>query len=93
MNNTIVVTLKAEEFEKDFELPCHIPLCELYPRLTAALQKTSPMKFGDYTGVILEKDEAGLLKENASLSDYGIVTGGILDIVRKEKYDGFIAEI
>ena len=89
MNNTIIVTLKAKDFEKDFELPCLVPLRELYPRLTAALQKTSSMKFGDYTGVILEKDEAGLLKENATLSDYGIVTGGILDIARKEKYDGY----
>lgn len=89
MNDTIIVTLRSKDFEKDFELPCHVPLRELYPRLTAALQKTSSMKFWDYTGVILEKDEAGLLKENATLSDYGIVTGGTLDVVRKEKYDGF----
>ena len=89
MNDTIIVTLRAEGFEKDFELPCCVPLRELYPRLTTALQKVSPMKFGDYTGVILEKDEAGLLKDDATLSDYGIVSGGILDIVRKEKYDGY----
>lgn len=89
MNDTIIVTLKAEGFEKDFELPCRVPLHELYPRLDAALQKVSPTKFGDYTGVILEKDAAGLLKENATLSDYGIVTGSILDIVKKEKYDGY----
>lgn len=91
MNDTIIVTLRAEGFEKDFEFPCRVPLRELYPRLTAALQKISPMKFGDYTGVILEKDEAGLLKEDATLSDYGIVTGGMLDIVKKEKYAGFVA--
>jgi len=89
MNDTIIVTLRAWDFEKDFELPCRIPLSELYPRLTAVLQDISAMKFGDYTGVILEKDAAGLLNEDATLSDYGVVTGETLDIVRKEKYDGF----
>ena len=90
MRDRIIITLRAGSFEKDFELPSRIPLRELYPRLTAALQKTSPMKFGDYTGVILEKEEAGLLSDDATLSDYGIVTGETLDIVRREKYDGFI---
>ena len=87
---TVIVTLCAENFEKDFELPCAITLGELYPRLLAALQATSSMKFGDYRGVILEKDGAGLLERNATLLDYGICTGGILTIAREEKYDGVI---
>lgn len=91
MNDTIIVTLRSRDFEKDFELPCRIPLRELYPRLTAALQKTSLMKFGNYTGVILEKDKAGLLKKEATLLDYGVVTGTLLDVVDEKKYDGFIA--
>ncbi len=85
----VIVTLRAEDFEKDFELPCSIPLGELYPRLTAALYETSAMKFGDYTGVVLEKDGAGLLDQKATLMDYGICTGSILEIARKEKYNGF----
>lgn len=89
--DTVIVTLRMGDFEKDFELPCRIPLAELYPRLTAALQETSVKRFGDFTGVILEKDDAGLLDETATLLDYGIRTGCILDIVRKEKYDGFLA--
>ncbi len=91
MNEKVVVTLKAAGFEKDFELPGRIPLSELYPRLTAALQQTSPRKFGDYTGVILEHDQAGLLDLSATLSDYGICTGSVLEIAMKEKYNGFIA--
>ncbi len=86
---TVIITLRAENFEKDFELPCTIPLSELYPRLTVALQETSAMRFGDFTGVVLEQNGAGLLDQKATLLDYGICTGSILDIVRKEKYDGF----
>ena len=45
---TVIVTLRSEGFEKDMELPCRIPLEELYPRLTTALQNASTLRFGDF---------------------------------------------
>lgn len=86
---TVIVTLRSEGFEKDMELPCKIPLEELYPRLTTALQNASTLRFGDFIGVVLEKDGAGMLTLGATLMDYGVCTGSILDVVKKEKYDGF----
>lgn len=91
--DSVVVTLKAEGFEKDVELPCRVRLGELYPRLTAALQHASGMKFGALTGVVLEKEGAGMLDLRATLLDYGVCTGSILEIVEREKYNGFSASV
>ena len=85
MNNTIIVTLRASGFEKDFELPSNVRLRELYPRLTNALQSTSPKCFGDYDTVLLELNDSALLSEEATLSDYGICTGSILTVIGKRK--------
>ena len=90
MAETVIVTLQAgDEFHGDYELPADIPLRELYPRLLGVLQKTKKKVFWDYSELILELDGAGLLDENATLTDYGICTGCYLEIVKKEKYDGF----
>lgn len=85
MNNTIIVTLKASGFEKDFELPNNVRLRELYPRLTSALQSTSSECFGDYETVLLELGESALLTEDATLSDYGVCTGSVLKVVGKRE--------
>ncbi len=84
---TVIITLRAKDFEKDYELPCTIPLSELYPRLIVALQETSSMRFGNYSGVVLEQKGAGMLDLNASLLDYGVCDGLYLDIVEKRKDD------
>lgn len=81
MNNTIIITLKANGYEKDFELPSNVKLRELYPRLTSALQFTSPKYFGDYETVLLEREDSALLNGDATLSDYGICTGSTLKVV------------
>lgn len=89
MAKTIVVTLQSKQYSQDFELPATVPLHELYPRLTEALHKAAGTQFQDFSSVILEKDGAGLLDEAASLADYGVCDGCILNVVRKEKYNGF----
>ena len=88
MVNTVVVTLRAERFCQDFELPSDVVLQELYPRLLAVLQNISG-QFANSRGIILEVDGAGLLDKSATLMDYGIRTGFYLDVVKEEKYDGF----
>lgn len=89
MVDMVAVTLRAGEFSCDFELPNHVKLCELYPRILAALQKTNMRVFGEYNEIILETDGCGMLDLSATLRDYGICSGYDLDVVRKEKYDGF----
>ena len=89
MGEQILVTLRAENFERDYELPANTTLQDLYPRILAALKKTSPRTFGDYSEIVLESRGAGLLKMDASLVEHGVRTGYILDVVRKEKYYGF----
>lgn len=85
MKNTIIVTLESSGYEKDFELPSKVKLRELYPRLTNALQSTSPKFFGDYEAVLLELDDSVLLNEDATLSDYGVCTGKTLKIVGRHR--------
>ena len=89
METEVVITLRAEGFSCDFELPANVCLAELYPRLLKALKKTDFDYFRDYCGIILEISGAGMLEQTATLSDYGVKTGYYLDIVRKEKYDDF----
>lgn len=89
MTDKIVVTLKAKDFCRDFELPWRVKLGELYPRVLNALQETSGRVFGDYSGVIFELDGCGLLDRDANLSDYGVCTGCSLTVVPEKKYDGF----
>lgn len=88
MNDAVVVTLRADRFSQDFELPANVELRELYPRLLVVLQSVSE-RFADYRGVILEVDGAGLLDRQATLADYGVRAGFYLDVVKEDKYDGF----
>lgn len=89
MDDTIIVTLKAGGFEADFELPWEAKLEDLYPRVLAALKKTSPRIFGDYPAFTFELKGAPLLKMDACLADYSILTGNILNVVRRESWDVF----
>lgn len=86
MSDVIIVTLYADGFEKDLELPWKVALGELYPRLHEVLKQIRPSLFSQYSGIILEKDGKGMLKENATLADYGICTGACLDVVGEGKY-------
>lgn len=88
MAKTVVVTLRTASYCQDFVLPTDVVLGELYPRLIAVLHKTTG-HFSDYQSIILEINGAGLLDQTATLLDYGVCTGMYLDVVRKEKYDGF----
>lgn len=89
MGSEVVVTLRAEGFSCDFELPANICLKELYPRLLKVLKKMDAKSFRDYSGIVLEIEGAGMLEQTATLLDYGVKSGYYLDIVRKEKYDDF----
>lgn len=88
MKETVVVTLRAASYCQDFALPVSVPLRELYPRILDVLQNATSY-FTDYQSIILEINGAGLLDQTATLLDYGVCTGMYLDVVRKEKYDGF----
>ena len=87
MNETVLVTLRVKGFSQDYELPCNIELAELYPRLREALKQTR--KFLDELDVcdeiVLETEGHRLSNSSATLSDYGIRSGNILNIVRKEE--------
>ena len=89
MKDAVAITLKTDNFSRDFELPWSVELGELYPRVLKALQETSGSVFGKYTGIVFELDGCGLLDRNASLSDYGVCTGCSLTVVPEKKYDGF----
>lgn len=84
MTTEIVVTLRMDEFCRDFELPANAILGEVYPRLLTVLQETSNRLFGDWEGVLLETEEGVLLDLTATLNDYGICDGCYLNIIREE---------
>ena len=87
MADTVLITLRIDDFCQDYEIPCDVRLWELYPRLLAVLQRENTL-FRNFRGIILELDGAGLLDMFATLADYGVCTGDYLDVVREEKYDG-----
>ena len=89
MTNSIIVTLKVNQYAEDFELPGNEKLQELYPKLFDLLQMTRPDIFKQYRGVVLEVNGCGLVDLSATLFDYGICSGMYMDIVNSEKYEGF----
>ena len=85
----VLVTLQAEGFSKDFSLPADTALADLYPRLLSALRNVDEQHvFADYTRIVLESEDGGLLNESATLADYGVRDGWYLSIASKERYDG-----
>lgn len=87
MAETVIVTLWTEGFCEDFELPARVPLGELYPRLFRVLGELDWTLFRDWTGVILQNSQGGLVDETATLEDYGVCRGYRLRLERKEEYD------
>lgn len=85
MNETVLVTLRTKGFSQDFELPCNVKLSELYPRLMAVLKEMKGGLFDDCAEVILEAGGCSMTDGLATLGDYRICTGCVLDIVRKEE--------
>lgn len=83
-DEAIVVTLQAEDYCCDFELPANVVLGELYPRLLTVLQKASNRVFGGWIKLVLETEEGALLDEMATLLDYGICTGYYLSVKQEE---------
>lgn len=79
-NGMIVVTLRAEDFCRDFELPADEALSKLYPRLLEALQQASGRVFGGWKCLVLETSEGALLDGAATLHDYGICDGYSLNV-------------
>jgi len=88
MGNEVVVTLQADAFSRDFVLPATVKLKDLYPRLLAALQNASSTRFASWKGVLLETDVGAFLDLEATLQDYGVVTGNYLNIVEEDWDDG-----
>ena len=84
----VVVTLQADNFNRDFSLPANVKLKELYPRLLSALQNASSSRFSDWKGVLLETDEGAFIDLEATLSDYGVCTGKYLYVVEEDWTDG-----
>ena len=80
----VLVTLRKEDFCRDFELPAKIPLGELCPRLLVVLQKMNARVFGEWTKLVLETDEGVLQDKNATLHDYGICTGCYLSVEQED---------
>ena len=88
MDDRVVVTLHCKGCDEDYELPCNVPLSELYPRLLSALQKHAYSDFCSYKGIILELNNRGLTDLSATLMDYGICDGSVLSVAKEEKYYG-----
>lgn len=81
-NNTVVVTIQADGFCEDFELPSSIPIQELKARLLEVLKDLDARKFSTVSSYALRCAGKGLLcEEHASLDDYGVLTGSNLEIV------------
>ena len=83
-----VVTLRADNFDRDFSIPITVRLKELYPRLLAALQNASRTRFADWKGVALESDDGVFADLDATLADYGVCTGKYLYLVEEDWGDG-----
>ena len=88
----VVVTLNANGFSKDFELPGNEKLGKLYLRILFLLKEKEPRIFGDCYGIIFEINGKGLLDKSSTLFDYGVCTGYELQIVEEEKYHGFVVK-
>ncbi len=89
MAETVLVSLHGMGIDGDYELPARLPLRDLYPRLFHALRYENSTACKNCSGIILEQNGRGLLLEAVTLLDYGIRSGSTLEIVGKEKYDGF----
>lgn len=84
----VVVTLRSDNFSRDFALPANVKLGELYPRLLKALQTASSARFADWSGVILETEEGAFTDLDATLSDYGVCTGKYLNLAEEDWSNG-----
>ncbi len=89
MGKTVTVTIIYDTKNLDLELPADILLCDLYPRLLSVLKRIDRSAFYEWTGILLEYEGGGLLNKNATLLDYGIRSGSLLEVVKEEKYNGF----
>ena len=81
MKDTVAVTLLIENIEEDYDLPCNIPLRELYTRLKTVLNKSFST---EYNSILFQSGQGVLDNLNATLFDYGVQIGTKL-IVRKVK--------
>lgn len=80
MPDTVVVTLIWKGQEADFELPAKVPL----RGFTEPLWRAMGICFAGiprHGGALRLKSEDGYLDENATLEDYGIFDGAVLQAV------------
>ena len=88
MQETVILTLYTKSFSRDFELPANIPLSLLYPRLLSVLARVDK-SFAGWEDMFLLRAGKAMVFPEASLADYGIYDGELLEVVRKEKQYGF----
>ena len=79
MPETIVATLLWNGQEADFELPAKVPLKGFAAPLGRALKLAFPGIFLQGMHIRLKK-EYGFLAEDATLEDYGIFDGAVLQV-------------
>ncbi len=83
--NKVVVTVKAEGAEMDFELPTNITVQELKGRLLTVLRTMNATCLPPKASYVLNFEGRGLLRNlDATLDEYGILTGSVLELMPEE---------
>ncbi len=84
----VIVTLQADNFNRDYALPANVKLKELYPRLLYVLCETARARFGNLRTFALGNENGIFLDPEATLQDYGICTGQYLFVIEGGASDG-----
>lgn len=84
MAKNVIVTVRKGRFCRDMELPSDLRLEELRQMLLETLKNADPGVFGRFGSVILLHEGNALLDDDATLRDYGILTGFFLDVAEEE---------
>ena len=83
MSEQVLVTLHLDRAERDYALPCRVPLGELYPRLLTVLQASDADTFRRANAICLQREDGFLLDPNATLLDYGVKDGDRLTVSKE----------
>lgn len=84
----IIVTLAFGKYREDYELPWEEALGKLYPRVMTILKEAGVQFPKGCQAIVFEREGKGLLDEHATLMDYGVCTGALLEIEDRRKYYG-----
>ena len=87
MPENVIVTLRFQGREADFELPAQIPLSAIAEPLKAAARLHFPGIMFQGKSILLRSAQ-GYLSPDRTLADYGIFDGALLELVLTDQAKG-----